>query len=180
MKLFVGLGNPGEKYRPTRHNLGQLIIQSLLENLGVKSNNFSKLSALIGEYQNSKLATLNSFMNESGFPVSKIVNYFKISPQDLYIIHDDLDLPVGEYRFQFDRGPAGHKGVSSIIEQLGTQAFHRIRIGIGKPTTPIAVEDYVLQPFSKEEQVIINQTIDKILQEIKSDSLSPTSLRGKE
>ena len=168
MKLFVGLGNPGKKYQQTRHNLGQLVIQYLLKNYKINTNNFSKLSAQIADHQNSKFATLDTYMNESGFPVSKIVNYFKIEPQNLYIIHDDLDLAVGEYRLQFDRGPAGHNGVSSIIEQLGTQAFHRIRIGIGKPTTPIAVEDYVLQPFPREEQVIINQTIDKILIEIKT------------
>ncbi|MFA5828232.1 MAG: aminoacyl-tRNA hydrolase [Candidatus Shapirobacteria bacterium] len=168
MKLFVGLGNPGEKYRLTRHNLGQMVVNQFVATHHNAFLSNKKLSAKIAEYQNSKFATLNSFMNESGFPVSKIVNYFKISPQDLYIIHDDLDLPIGEYRFQCDRGPAGHKGVSSIIEQLGTQAFHRIRIGIGKPTTPIAVEDYVLQPFSKEEQVLINQTIDKIITETKT------------
>jgi len=168
MKLFICLGNPGKKYQHTRHNLGQLVVQYLLKNLKITTNNFSKLSAQIADHRNSRFAILDTYMNESGFPVSKIVNYFKIDPQDLYIIHDDLDLAVGEYRLQFDRGPAGHNGVSSIIEQLGTQAFHRIRIGIGKPTTPIAVEDYVLQPFPREEQVIINQTIDKILIEIKT------------
>ena len=168
MKLFVGLGNPGKKYQHTRHNLGQMVILNLLKNLKITSNSFSKLSAQIAEHQGSKFATLDTYMNESGFAVSKIVNYFKIDPQDLYIIHDDLDLSVGEYRLQFDRGSAGHNGVSSIIEQLGTQAFNRIRIGIGKPNTPIDIEDYVLQPFSREEQVIINQTIDKIQIEIKT------------
>jgi len=162
MKLFVGLGNPGKKYQHTRHNLGQMVIMSLSKDLKITSNSFSKLSAQIAEHQGSKFAVLDTYMNESGFAVSKIVNYFKIDPQDLYIIHDDLDLPVGEYRLQFDRGPAGHNGVTSVIEQLGTQAFNRIRIGIGKPTTPVDVEDYVLQPFSKDELVLITQTIDKI------------------
>jgi len=174
MELFVGLGNPGKKYQHTRHNLGQSVIFKLLKDIRVTSNNYSKLNAQIADYQDTKFATLDTYMNESGFAVSKIINYFKINPQNLYIIHDDLDLPVGEYRLQFDRGPAGHNGVSSIIEQLGSQAFNRIRIGIGKPTTPIAVEDYVLQPFLKEEQVIINQTIDKIIAEIKTISkISP-------
>jgi len=166
MKLFVGLGNPGKKYQHTRHNLGQMVINRFVETLRATSLTNKKLSAQIAEHRDSKFAVLDTYMNESGFAVSKIVNYFKIDPQDLYIIHDDLDLPVGEYRLQFDRGPAGHNGVTSVIEQLGTQAFNRIRIGIGKPTTPIDIEDYVLQPFSKEELVIINETIDKIVTEI--------------
>lgn len=179
MKLFVGLGNPGRKYQHTRHNLGQMVINQLVETLHATSLTNKKLSAQIAEYQNSKFAILDTYMNESGFAVSKIVNYFKISAENLYIVHDDLDLPVGEYRLQFDRGPAGHKGVSSIIEQLGTQAFWRFRIGIGRSTSEAAfnggkaafdAEDYVLLPFSKEESVIIRQTIDKILTEIKTIS----------
>jgi PTH1 family peptidyl-tRNA hydrolase len=104
-------------------------------------------------------------MNESGIALQKVAAFYKISPENIYIIHDDLDLPVGEWRLQFDRGPAGHNGVKSVIENLGTQAFWRIRIGIGKPEFDNA-EEYVLKPFSKEEKVIIRGTIDKILTEI--------------
>jgi len=105
-------------------------------------------------------------MNESGIFVQKKVNFYKVSFTDLYIIHDDLDLPVGEYRIQFDRGPAGHHGVESIIQYLGTQKFWRIRIGINHPTDSTPVEDYVLRPFLPEEKMIVTETVDKILAEI--------------
>lgn len=157
MKLFIGLGNPSKKYQNTRHNLGQTIVKKLIEKYGQKKNDLM-------------FAISDSFMNESGPSVQKLVHFYKISPQNLYLIHDDLDLGVGEYRLQFDRGPAGHHGVESVIQSLGTQAFNRFRVGIGKPTAPIPVEDYVLQPFSADEKVIIDQTIDKIITEIEKIS----------
>ena len=104
-------------------------------------------------------------MNHSGVTDQKISHFFKIDPSDIYVIHDDLDLEVGDYRVQFDRGPAGHNGIKSIIENLNTQAFNRIRIGIGKPNN-IPTEDYVLQPFSKEESTIIESIVPKIFEEI--------------
>lgn len=146
MKLIIGLGNPGKKYQNTRHNIGHMVIDQL-----PKQKNILKTDC---------------YMNESGVFVQKHFHFYKIDLNDLFIIHDDLDLPVGEYRLQFDRGPAGHHGVESIIQHLGTQAFNRIRIGIGKPPANIPVEDFVLQNFNKEEKVLIDQTIDKIVKEI--------------
>ncbi len=148
MKLFIGLGNPGEKYQNTRHNIGKTIV--------------SKLKPVPGK----KFASTDNYMNESGIGVQKLVHFYKIEPEDLYLIHDDLDLPVGEYRLQFDRGPAGHHGVESVILHLHTQAFWRFRIGVGHPQKE-AVEDYVLRPFTLEEKEIISQVIDKITDEIK-------------
>jgi PTH1 family peptidyl-tRNA hydrolase len=105
-------------------------------------------------------------MNNSGITIQKISNFYKIDPKDIYIIHDDLDLPIGEYRIQFDRGPAGHNGIKSIIENLNTQQFNRIRVGIGKPQNNIPIEDYVLQNFSKEELDLISSVTPKIFEEI--------------
>jgi len=102
-------------------------------------------------------------MNNSGPSVQKVANFYKIEPKDIYLIHDDLDLEIGDWKLQFDRGPAGHNGVISIIENLGTQTFWRIRIGINHPTDLTPVEDYVLKPFLPEEKVIIADTIDKIV-----------------
>jgi len=147
MNLIIGLGNPGKKYASTRHNVGHMVI----DNLPTQKN----------------ILKTDCFMNESGIFVQKQVHFYKIPPANLYIIHDDLDLPVGEYRIQFDRGPAGHHGVESIIQHLGTQAFWRIRIGIGHPEFD-TVENYVLKPFTKDESVLISQTIDKIVAEITS------------
>ncbi len=169
MKLIIGLGNPDKKYQNTRHNLGSNIIINFVRAIHESPlQNKSKLSASIFEDQKNIFAIPTEYMNNSGISVQKISNFYKISPLNTYIIHDDLDLPVGEYRIQFDRGPAGHNGIKSIIEHLGTQQFHRIRIGIGKPQNNIPTEDYVLQPFLKEESDIINNLIPKIFDEIKN------------
>ena len=150
MKLIVGLGNPDKKYEMTRHNVGHLFIQVL------QAKNLT----------NIKLGTNTGYMNEAGNSVQQLVHFYKIDLQNFYLVHDDLDLPVGEYRIQFDRGPAGHHGVESVIQHLGTQAFWRIRIGIGKPTNNVPVEDYVLQNITSTDKVIIDQTIDKIVEEL--------------
>lgn len=167
MKLFVGLGNPEPKYQTTRHNLGSRVIlsETLVEPKNLVSK--PKLSARVHKRTDRIYAIPTAYMNESGLAVKKLVNFYKINLNDLYIIHDDLDLPVGDYKIQFDRGPAGHNGIKSIIDQLGSQAFWRVRIGIGHPTDNIPVEDYVLMPFLPEEKKIITETIDKIITEIK-------------
>lgn len=167
MKLYVGLGNPGTKYLKTRHNLGQMIVQKLVPQL----NSSPKLNSQIYKDKDTIYAITDEYMNNSGIAVAKIANYYKISPADIYIIHDDLDLPVGEWKVQFDRGPAGHNGVISTIQHLGTKSFNRIRVGIGHPIeNQPAVEDYVLLPFSSEENVLIQKTIDKIVEDIRARS----------
>jgi len=172
MKLIVGLGNPDKKYQNTRHNLGQKIIIDYVRvnhdsPLQDKKSLQSKTIEIGRGTDKTIFAIPVGYMNNSGIAVQKISQFFKISPSNIYIIHDDLDLGVGEYRVQFDRGPAGHNGIKSIIEQLGTQQFHRIRLGIGKPIDNIPVEDYVLMPFSKDESDIINTIYPKIFEEIK-------------
>lgn len=171
MKLIVGLGNPGKDYQNTRHNLGQKIIieyvkanhNSLLQE---KKSLISKIFE-IGESSNKKILAISTdYMNNSGITVQKISQFYKIPPSDIYIVHDDLDLPVGEYRIQFDRGPAGHNGIKSIIENLKTQQFHRIRLGIGKTENNIPTEDYVLEPPTKPESDIIKTLTPKIFEEI--------------
>ena len=112
-------------------------------------------------------AVSTGYMNNSGLTVQKIAQFYKISPNDIYIIHDDLDLPVGEYKIQFDRGPAGHNGIKSVIENLDTQQFNRVRIGISKSQNNIPIEDYVLLPFSTEEEKIINNIVPEINNYIK-------------
>jgi PTH1 family peptidyl-tRNA hydrolase len=97
-----------------------------------------------------------------------VAAFYKISPENIYLIHDDLDLPVGEWRLQFDRGPAGHNGVKSTIENLDTQSFWRIRIGIGHPENNLPVEDYVLKPFTADEKKQISALIDTITGEIEN------------
>ena len=151
MKHFFGLGNPGKQYEKNRHNIGHQFI--------------AKLKSL--DPPHIKLETNTGFMNEAGLSAQKFVHFYKIDLNNFYLVHDDLDLPVGEYRLQFDRGPAGHHGVESVIAHLNTQAFNRIRIGIGKPPEHVPVEDFVLQPFTKDEKAIILETFDKILTDLK-------------
>ena len=168
MKLFFGLGNPGKQYQNTRHNLGQMIINNYVRAQRAAPLRLkSKLNSFITEIDKNIFAISTGFMNESGIALQKVAAFYKIYPENIYLIHDDLDLPVGEWRLQFDRGPAGHNGVKSVIENLGTQAFWRLRIGIDKPQfdTP---EEYVLKPFSKEEKMLISETLDKILTEIEN------------
>ena len=168
MKLFFGLSNPGKQYQNTRHNLGQMIIKKYVETHDRASLlNKSKLQCQLCEIDKNIFAISSGYMNESGIALQKVAAFYKISPENIYIIHDDLDLPVGEWRLQFDRGPAGHNGVKSVIENLGTQAFWRIRVGIGKPEFD-NTEEYVLKPFSKEEKMLISETLDKILTEIEN------------
>lgn len=175
MKAFIGLGNPDKKYQNTRHNLGANVILKLLapQRLGSKDLNHNlknspKLSANIVKYQDNILAIPNTYMNNSGQSVQKILNYFKIIPTNLYIIHDDLDLGVGDYKIQFDRGPAGHNGIKSIVDHLDTQAFHRFRIGIDHPLDNTPTETYVLRPFTPTQKPLIAKTVDKIIPEIKN------------
>lgn len=160
MKLYFGLGNPDKKYQNTRHNLGQIIINKIADD---KYENYPKLKAKIFRDGDNLYAISTDYMNLSGITAQKILNYFKIEPKDFYVIHDDLDLEVGEWKTQFDRGPAGHNGVISIIESIGTQSFNRIRIGIGKPSNNIPVEDYVLQSFLPDERDIIDNIIKEII-----------------
>jgi len=167
MKLFFGLGNPDKKYQNTRHNLGQMIISKIANG---KYENFPKLKAKIFRDSDNLYAISTDYMNLSGITAQKILNYFKIDPKDFYVIHDDLDLGVGEWKAQFDRGPAGHNGIISIIENIGTQAFNRIRIGIGRPQSNIPTEDYVLQPFLSQERDIIDNIVNNIANNIISNS----------
>jgi PTH1 family peptidyl-tRNA hydrolase len=166
MKLFFGLGNPDSIYQHTRHNLGQMVIQKFIESHHLNLQSKSKLLAHLTEFDDHLFAISTEYMNVSGQSVQKISSYFKIHPENIYLIHDDLDLAVGEWKLQFDRGPAGHNGVISTIESLSTQAFWRIRIGISKPEKNIPVEDYVLKSFLPKEKVIITETIDKIVKDI--------------
>jgi len=171
MKLIIGLGNPEKKYQPTRHNLGQKIVIDYLKaekNYRLKENHrLSAKTCETGQGISKKIfAISNEYMNNSGITVQKISHFFKIPPSNIYVLHDDIDLKVGEYKIQFDRGAAGHNGVQSIINYLNTQAFYRIRVGINKPENNIPIEDYVLETFSPEEMVIINNLLPKIFTEI--------------
>ncbi len=162
MKLIVGLGNPGEKYEKTRHNLGWRVVDFLTEEMEINQlKEDKKFNALIGKKNNIVLSKPLTFMNNSGQSVKAIADYFKIPSQDILIIHDDIDLNLGEVKLQESRGAAGHKGVESVIEHLGTKDFIRIRIGIKPAEENIDTEKFVLENFTDQEEKIIKGVIEK-------------------
>ena len=166
MKVVIGLGNPEPKYINTRHNIGHRVVHQFLRKAGLNLERNLKCNAQLAKFQNNLIGVTEEYMNNSGFSVRKIIDYYKIDPKDLYLVHDDLDLPVGDWKLQFERGAAGHNGVISTIEQLGTQAFWRYRIGIDHPHNDIPVESYVLQTFNPEEKVIIDRIVDTMVSEL--------------
>jgi len=147
MFLVIGLGNPGKKYEKTRHNIGAQIVEAMKK---------TKLKGFV-------FAKTQTFMNNSGQAVKDLVNFCKIKPVNLYIVHDDIDLPLGEIKVVKNRGSAGHKGVESIIKELKTKDFNRLRVGI-RPKTgkPKNLEKFVLQNFTKQEEKIIKEVIKKV------------------
>ena len=168
MKLIVGLGNPGNPHLNTLHNIGFAVVEALAKDLSASWTEFSQISQL------SKLTALEAtllkpqtFMNQSGRSLAEIVSYFKVLPTDLWLVHDDLDLTAGELRISFDSSSAGHKGVQNIIDILGTQAFWRWRLGIGRPPTNMTAEDYVLTKPNADSKNILNASLARTVTLIK-------------
>jgi len=159
--LIAGLGNPGTKYKDTRHNLGYRVIHLLSLDLGVRLNGrrFQSRNSRT-EFQGKEIALLcpTTFMNQSGKSIKGCADFFDIKTEDILIIHDDLDLQVGRIKVVRHGGAGGHKGVLSVIEHLGSMKFPRIKIGIGRPRFGETTVDYVLSPFHNDEK----DTIDRV------------------
>lgn len=164
MKLIVGLGNPGIKYENTRHNIGFKTIDFLINKLRDDYNFklINKFNAQIIEIKNNQdkiiLVKPLTYMNLSGEAIIRIVKWYKLDLEDILVIHDDLDLPVGKIRFRLKGGSGGHNGISSLIQHLGTENFKRIKIGIDRPCYGDVV-NYVLTNFNKDEKILIDQVI---------------------
>jgi len=160
VKLIVGLGNPGIRYRLSRHNAGFLILDqlSLERNIPINQTLFD---AHIGKGKIEGdvviLAKPQTFMNLSGIAIRKLTDYFRIAIGDIIVAHDDLDLPFQSIRLKAGGGHGGHKGLISLFDHLGGQDFMRVRLGIGKPARKTMVEGYVLEHFSKEEMDSLSQ-----------------------
>lgn len=176
MKLIVGLGNPGEKYKGTRHNLGLAVIDAILKEIPAEARLLRKLLSLIFSWQAQDvvLAKPTTFMNQSGRAVKKLLGYFKVSPPDLWVIHDDVDLVLGKVKIQVGRGAAGHRGVESIINGIGNQDFVRFRLGIGRPEetpklkiTDDQTEKFVLARFTPDEKPIVDWMVRTVVELIK-------------
>lgn len=177
MKLIVGLGNPGDKYKNTRHNVGFMVVGRLAKSL--RLNTESKFKSEIC-WLNTNVLVIKpwAFMNLSGEAVSLVKNYYKIPTSDIWVVHDDVDLEVGRIKIQIGGGSAGHNGLNSIIESIGDSDFVRFRVGVGRPLNAnISVEDYVLQGLSGGEAIeecvkAINDALEKGLEYAKSQNYS--------
>jgi peptidyl-tRNA hydrolase, PTH1 family len=166
--LIVGLGNPGPNYQHNRHNVGQMVLDELARRMGASFKSHKTSSQISeGRLNQSKvvLAKSNGYMNTSGAPVAALCKFFSVEPDQLIVIHDELDIPFGELRTKFSGGHAGHNGLRDIIAHLGND-YHRVRFGIGRPPGQMEVSDFVLQNFStverKELDVLIALAADKV------------------
>ncbi len=172
MKIIFGLGNPGDKYRDTRHNIGFFFADKLRELWNFPEFEMNKkFNAEISKGDDMLLAKPQTFMNLSGAAVRSILDFYKLTPDDIIVIHDDLDISVGSYKISKNASSAGHNGIDSIIEKIGTQDFTRIRIGVemeaGRQARQIPGEDFVLQKFTEEEIKKITDIEPAIIEEIK-------------
>lgn len=155
MKVIIGLGNPGVHYRGTRHNIGFQVVDRLAEihHILISTKRFKSLYGT-GWIDSQKvvLAKPMTFMNRSGEGVKKAIHFFQVGIEDVIVIHDDLDLPLGRLRFKRRGGDGGHQGVRSIIESMGKNTFLRLKVGIGRPPQGMDPTEYVLTSFDEIEQ----------------------------
>lgn len=169
MYLIIGLGNPGKKYEKTKHNVGFLVIDRLAEefNIRVEKKQAQALTeTVVWDGKKILLVKPQTYMNLSGQSVIQLINYYD-NIENFIIVHDDLDMPVGKIRFRKNGSAGGHNGLRSIIKHLNSQDFERLKIGIGHPGNSRVVKDYVLRPFNKDEQQILEESIDKAVEGLK-------------
>jgi PTH1 family peptidyl-tRNA hydrolase len=158
----AGLGNPGRKYSGTRHNAGFLVINGIAEKYGIELKEKEAYIYGKGSIGDAEVVLVEplTFMNRSGLAVKKILDKFRIHPENLIVIHDDIDIETGRLKIKKDGSSGGHKGVSSIIEAIGAKQFIRIKIGIGRDDSMTA-EDYVLKKFPKSDMPLIKEAVSR-------------------
>ncbi|MBF0626814.1 MAG: aminoacyl-tRNA hydrolase [Magnetococcales bacterium] len=165
MKLLVGLGNPGEQYARTRHNLGQDLLAEVVRRLALPSGN-KRFQGLFGDgrIDGERVFWLipETYMNLSGESVGAAVRYFRLQPADVIVLHDDVDLALGKVRMKIGGGNGGHNGLKSIQQILGTPDFVRIRLGVGRPPPGIDTARFVLAGFTPEEHLIRNRLLEQL------------------
>jgi PTH1 family peptidyl-tRNA hydrolase len=169
MKFVVGLGNPGPEYADSRHNIGFMCVDALAKKWGVKLGERRKLAALEKvrfEGTEVVLAKPRTYMNASGEAVAYLFSRFGGNAADLVVVYDEMDLPLGVIRIRGKGSSAGQKGVGNIIATLGSDAFPRIRVGIGKRPEGTGGRDYVLGSFSKDEWSVVNEVIERVVEAV--------------
>ncbi|MDU4749740.1 MAG: aminoacyl-tRNA hydrolase [Clostridium butyricum] len=161
MFLIVGLGNPGSQYEDTRHNIGFKVVDNIAKEYNIEINR-QKFKGVCGEgFINGEKVILlkpTTYMNLSGESIREVVDFYKLSNDDVLVIYDDISLDVGRLRIREKGSAGGHNGIKSIIAHLGTDIFPRIKVGVGQPNVDLV--NYVLGKFTKEEMEVLNESID--------------------
>lgn len=169
MKIIAGLGNPGDQYRMTRHNMGFLVLDALAEDAGIAVQK-KKFEALLGDgrigNERVLLVKPQTFMNLSGQSIRQAADFYQKTPEEIIVVHDDLDLPFGTVRIKVGGGDGGHKGIRSLMDHLGG-AFTRVRLGIGKPSFKDDTEHYVLQTFPKADLETLAEVVRKACEAVR-------------
>jgi len=157
--LILGLGNPGPEYAATRHNIGHLVVDLLAARAGVQFKKMPRINAVIAETRLSPipapkvvLAKTLTYMNQSGGPTTALARYYRIPPENIIVIHDDVDLPFGAIRLKIGGGEGGHNGLRDISKALGTRDYYRVRLGVGRPPGNQDTANHVLNRFSAAER----------------------------
>ena len=167
-KMIVFLGNPGIQYRQTRHNVGFMVCDRVLNRMGFSGSWQTKFHGLFMKQGSCVLLKPQTFMNQSGVSVQEASRFFGIEPADIMVVHDDIELPFGEIRCQLGGGMGGHNGLRSVRQNLGTEACRRLRIGVGRPSGGMQVADYVLARFSpleeKQLEIILDSAAEDAVQ----------------
>lgn len=162
LAIVVGLGNPSRRYKRTRHNIGRMVLERLLDGAAERG----ELERWQGAYELVRCAELGvilyaprAYMNVCGEEVARLARWFKLAPERLLVLHDDLDLALGRLQARWGGGDAGHRGVRSITQHLGSGSFYRLRLGIGRPPAGLEAVDYVLQPFTAAERELLAKVL---------------------
>jgi PTH1 family peptidyl-tRNA hydrolase len=165
-RLVVGLGNPGPEYAGTRHNAGFWLADLIARELGTELRRESRFHGFVGHAREAGMWILmpQTYMNRSGQSVVALASFYRILPDRILVLHDELDIPPGQLRLKYGGGLGGHNGLKDIAAHLGTQDFWRLRIGIGHPGDRGEVINYVLKPARAEEQAEIDSSLDRVLE----------------
>lgn len=163
MKAVVGLGNPGIRYAQTKHNVGFMLVDRIIKNLKLDYRNDFRGKTAETRIAEERVFFLKpyTFMNLSGLSVAELAGYYKIAGKDILIIHDDMDLPLGKIRLRRKGSSGGHNGLKSIIQELNTQEFWRLKIGVGRPKEDMDVINHVLSNFNKEEAKLLGEILER-------------------
>jgi PTH1 family peptidyl-tRNA hydrolase len=172
VRLIAGLGNPGPKYETTRHNVGFLAIDRLADRFGIRLTPSSSPPSIVGDGRIDEVPVLlakpNAFMNANGRTIAELARANRIGLGEITVVHDDIDLAPGTVKWKIGGRDAGHLGVRSVVQDLGTEEFARVRIGVGRPPEGVDPAEYVLAPFSEEEWETLGETLDRAVECIRT------------